>query len=273
VRILRRLGRAALLTYRENGFAIAKGAAYSSLLALFPVITTLASILVRVQAKSISELLSKIVLRVVPPGSEGLVLYAFAERGERPWEVLLLAGIVTLWGASGIMLSLMEGFNRIYGVSGRPFLHQRLMAAFLVIASVAPVVCGTAVILFGGRTEAIFTRLLGAPPVAVGRPLRAVVSVACILLVTCLLYYLGPNRKQKWTQVWRGAVVAMVLWLGSMVGFGWYVRNIAGYNVLYGSISAVIALLVWMYVLAVIALFGCAFNAVWERSRARTRSA
>ena len=49
--------------------------------------------------------------------------------------------------------------------------------------------------------------------------------------------------------------------------FGWYVRNIANYNVLYGSVGAVIALLVWMYILSIIALFGCEFNAALDRLR------
>jgi membrane protein len=49
-------------------------------------------------------------------------------------------------------------------------------------------------------------------------------------------------------------------------GFGWYVRNIAKYNVMYGSVGAGIALLVWMYLLAAIALIGCEFNAEYERS-------
>ena len=51
------------------------------------------------------------------------------------------------------------------------------------------------------------------------------------------------------------------------LGFGWYVRHVANYNVLYGSVGAGLALLVWMYVLAVIMLFGCEFNAAQERMR------
>jgi membrane protein len=65
--------------------------------------------------------------------------------------------------------------------------------------------------------------------------------------------------------VWPGAWLATILWLIATSGFAWYVRNIANYNVLYGSIGAVIALLVWMYLLAVIALVGCEYNAVRGR--------
>ena len=84
-------------------------------------------------------------------------------------------------------------------------------------------------------------------------------------MVTSLLYYFGPYRRQRWHFVWPGAVLATILWLLATSGFGWYVTHIAHYNVLYGSVGAALALLVWMYVMAVIALIGCEFNAEYER--------
>jgi membrane protein len=66
--------------------------------------------------------------------------------------------------------------------------------------------------------------------------------------------------------MWRGAILATVLWFFATLGFAWYVRNMAGYNVIYGSISTGIALLVWMYLVALIALIGCEFNAEYERA-------
>ena len=74
------------------------------------------------------------------------------------------------------------------------------------------------------------------------------------------------TSRQRWRYVWPGAILATVLWLLATSGFGWYVRNIAHYNVMYGSVGAGIALLVWMYLMALIALFGCEFNAEYERS-------
>jgi len=83
---------------------------------------------------------------------------------------------------------------------------------------------------------------------------------------------LGPNRPLRWRSVWPGAVLATVLWLGATTLFAWYARHIANYNVVYGGVAAVILLLVWMYVLAVIALIGCEFNAQCEKPPA-TRTA
>ena len=82
-----------------------------------------------------------------------------------------------------------------------------------------------------------------------------------------LLYYFGPNRKQRFTALFPGAALATVLWMLATNGFGWYVQHVAHYNVMYGSIGASIALLVWMYLIAAIALLGCEFNAEHERLR------
>ena len=107
-------------------------------------------------------------------------------------------------------------------------------------------------------------------PVAVcgrflSRLARYLVAFVAVSGLTASLYYYGPYRKQRWSCVWPGAILATLLWLASTSGFAWYVRNITNYNVLYGSIGTGIALLVWMYVLAAIAILGCEFNAEYER--------
>jgi membrane protein len=94
---------------------------------------------------------------------------------------------------------------------------------------------------------------------------RYVTAFGTVVLVTAFLYSLGVQIKRPIRRVWPGAVVATFLWLGATLVFGWYVRNIANYNVMYGSVGAVVALLVWMYVLAVVALVGCEYNAEGER--------
>jgi membrane protein len=94
---------------------------------------------------------------------------------------------------------------------------------------------------------------------------RYAVAFAAAVAVTMLLYYFGPYRRQRWSGVWRGAVLATLFWLLATAGFGWYVRNIANYNVLYRSVATSITLLVWMYLMSLIALLGCEFNAEYER--------
>ena len=98
-----------------------------------------------------------------------------------------------------------------------------------------------------------------------GQILRLVVAIGAVVLATALTYYWGPNRKQVLRKVFPGAILTTLLWLPSTLGFAWYVRHVANYNVLYGSVGAGLALLVWMYVLSVIMLLGCEFNAAREK--------
>jgi len=269
--------RSLVLAYEDGCLGIAKGAAYSALLCFFPLLTAVAAILVQVQARSVSGLVSHALSRVVPPGSEALVLQNFRAGGARPVSLLVAATLLSIWAASRVMTSLMEGFRAAYHIpAGRPFLRQQAMAILLVLAAALPLVLASGLLLFGNRTEQAVMHWLG-----VNREwqelqnwvkLAAMAARYCVAFVSNVavagvLYHLGPNRPQRWHLVWPGAIASTVLWLVSTIGFAWYVRNIAGYNVLYGSIGAAIALLVWMYVLAAISLIGCEFNAEYERLR------
>ena len=271
-----RILRATLVaTVTDNSLSIAKGAAYSSLLSFFPVLTTLAAILVQANASDVARTIAAFLYNVVPPGTEDVVLTLFVVHGERPKYLLVSAVILALWAASGTIMSMIEGFRSIYRIpSGRSFLAERGMAIFLVLVSAAPVVGASALIVFGNRAEVLLMRYLGFAVQntdiegwleLLSKTLRLGLAFGSFVLVTALLYYLGPNRKQTFANVFPGAVLATVLWLISTLGFSWYVRHISNYNVLYGSVGAGLALLVWMYVWSVITLIGCEFNAARER--------
>jgi len=95
--------------------------------------------------------------------------------------------------------------------------------------------------------------------------MRYVIAFGATCTLTAILYFYGPYRKQRWSAVWPGAILATILWLLATLAFAWYVRNITDYNVLYGSVGTGIALLIWMYLMAAMALFCCEFNAEYER--------
>lgn len=269
------LRRSLLAAFDDNCFSIAKGAAYSALLSFFPVLTSAATILVQTRAEFVSRTLANFLSQVLPPGTEDVVITAFQVRGARPVQVLVVAGLVSLWAASSVITSLIEGFQAAYRVPrNRSFWHGTGVAAALVVISTMPLVGASALILFGGQVEDLVLGWMQVDarftPFAwvwqgLGRVARYAVAFGATILVTGILYYYGPNRRQRWRAVWPGAVVATVLWLLATSGFGWYVRNVANYNVLYGSVATSIALLVWMYLMAAVALVGCEFNAEIER--------
>jgi membrane protein len=274
-RFLRVLRAALIATFEDNSLSIAKGAAYSSLLSFFPVLTTLAAILVQANATDVARNIASFLYQVVPPGTEDVVLTLFVVHGERPKYLLVGAVLLALWAASGAIMSMIEGFRSIYQIpTGRSFIKERAMAVFLVVVSVAPIVAASALIVFGAKAETFLLHRLGVIAQdadvqgwveLLSKALRLGLAFASFVLVSALLYYLGPNRKQTFANVFPGAVLATVLWLISTLVFSWYVRHISNYNVLYGSVGAGLALLVWMYVWSVITLIGCEYNAARER--------
>ena len=261
----------------DNCFNIAKGAAYSALLSFFPVLTSAAAILVQTRAEFVSKAIEDFLSQVVPPGSEYLVFRQFQFRGARPFLVLVVAGVISLWAASSVIKSLMDGFQVVYRVPRtRGFWSRTGIAIGLVLMSAVPLAAASVLLVFGSQVESGVLHVMKVDPLwnpfswvwqLVSRLARYTVAFATTILVTMLLYYFGPYRRQSFRALFPGAALATVLWMLATIGFAWYVRHMAHYNVMYGSVGASIALLVWMYLIAAIALVGCEFNAEYERLR------
>ena len=262
-------------TYKHGGIATSKSAAYSALLSFFPLLATAATLLVHTRADFAYRQISTFLSQALPPHTQETVFRYFAERGNQPalWPV---TGIfVSLWAASGFMVSLIEGFRAAYQIpTGRSFLRERVVAVLLVLLAALPAAAASVLVLMGRRAEHWAVHKLGLLPSGrdlegwvrvVFATIRWAIGFGAIVTATAILYFYGPNRRQQWRAVWPGAFVATALWLAATMLFGWYVRYIGNYNVLYGSIATAIMLLVWMYLLAIIALIGCEFNACYEK--------
>jgi membrane protein len=269
------LRRSVIAAFDDGCIGQAKGAAYSALLSFFPVLASSAAILVQSHADFVSRTLQNALSQIVPPGSQDLVVQQFRATGAHPLSLIVVAALVSLWAASGVIKSLIEGFHAAYRVPrNRGIVHQSWVAMGLVLVVAIPLLAASVLIVFGSQLERAVLKWIEVDPLLnpfswlwgwLSRLVRYALAFAATVSVTALLYYFGPYRPQRWRFVWPGAIVATVLWLAATTGFAWYTRNIAHYNVMYGSIGAGIALLVWMYVLAFVALVGCEFNAQYER--------
>ncbi|MGA7237673.1 MAG: YihY/virulence factor BrkB family protein [Bryobacteraceae bacterium] len=272
------LRRSVLGALDDNCFGIAKAAAYSALLSFFPVLASAATILLETRASFFSNMLERSLSEIVPPGTEDLVLQQFRVSGSRPAALLVVAAVVSIFAASGVIKSLIEGFQAAYRVPrDRGVLHGSLIAMALVLLAAVPLLAASLLILFGRQVEQVVLGWMKIDPMwtplawvweLLSRIAQYVVAFATTVTVSALLYYFGPYRRQRWRYVWPGAILATLLWLAATSGFAWYAVHIARYNVMYGSVGASIALLVWMYVLAIVALIGCEFNAEYERASA-----
>jgi len=277
-RYLAALGYIPVGIYSHGALGSAKGAAYSALLSFFPVLTFTTAALVEADAANVARRISTLLFEFTPPEVEQFLRTWLYEHSKHRTSLRVAAICLSLWAASGVMASLMEAFQRAYQTNNtRGIVHQRLIAIALVVLSLAPAVGVTVLLIQGDRAETSVMKWLGVggndgilgPGIRlIGRLARYFVAFSCVGLVTLMLYWLGPDVKGH-RRLWPGTALATLLWLLLTQCFTWYVRNVANYSQLYGSVGAVIAFLVWMYLLALVAMGGCEFNAALDRSARR----
>lgn len=261
--------RAVWRAFQHDAFATAKAAAYSSILTLFPAFLVLASILaLSNETVKFAREVTYAIGTVLPSGTTALALAYFNTNNVRPVRVIFSASLVMLTAASGVIVSWMSAFRRAYGIQGNPwnFWHERAMAFLLIPLCMVPLGFATVLVGFGNQLQNWLSahtiyELRGAVLLlwVWGRwSIGALTSIAVIALI----YHLAIPRTQSWRYVLPGAVMATGLWFVATVLFGWYVTNHANYAVIYGSLAAVIALLVWMYLVSIVVLIGAEFNAL-----------
>ena len=268
VRFASLLRRACWRAFEDDCFAIAKAAAYSSVLTLFPALLVVASILAYSHE---THLLIKEVARavgaVLPPGSSAEALSYFKTSQQRPTRLLISACSVTILAASGVMISWMDGFRRAYRLTKTWGLwKERAVALFLVLLSFLPMTFSTLLVAFGNQFETWLSlhswREVGLFIFFLWTLGRWAIATLTSIAVIALIYHHGLPRTQPWHRVLPGACVATGLWFTATVVFAWYVKTVATYNLIYGSLGTAIALLVWMYILSIIVLVGAEFNAL-----------
>ena len=145
---------ASTATYEDGCLGIAKGAAYSSLLAFFPILTTVATLLVQANADAVARTIARLLFDVIPPGTEDIVRAMFMVKGQQPTTLVVTAVLLALWAGSGVIMSLLEGFRAVYRIpSGRSFLHERVVAMTLVFVAAFPALAASALIVIGNRAR------------------------------------------------------------------------------------------------------------------------
>lgn len=262
-----RFRRAFWHAFLHGQFSIAKAAAYSSILTLFPAFLVVTSILeASHNTEGFLSQIASVVHWVLPPGPRSAALAFFQTKQHHATRILISASTVTLLAASGVMISWMEGFRKAYNLPNTiGFWRERAVAFYLVTLALIPLSFATILVVFGNQIEDwiqsetmhLFKPLI----ILVWDGVRWAIAILTSIAVMSLVYHHGLPRTQSWRRVLPGAVMASLLWFPATMFFGWYVTHYATYTVVYGSLSAAIALLVWLYIVSVIVLLGAELNA------------
>lgn len=210
----------------------------------------------------------------LPPGSQQIVSDFLARGGPQAWRWALVGWTGTLLAGSQVMRLLMEGIHTVYGDRDRPsFFRRQLRALLLLLMTIAPLLVAAILGVFGRPL-----RRWAASELGKGNSVQALWAfffhataiLLAMIALTIIYRWARPNEKSLAT-VLPGAVLATILWWVVDIGFGFYVRKMP-YGVIYGGLAAVIGLLIWMELSAVIIFLGAAWNAELAESRNRGRA-
>jgi membrane protein len=267
------LKRTALEFQEDNLTDWAATLTYYGLLALFPALIVLVSIVGLIgDPESTTNTLTDIVNRVGPDSAastfEGPIRQVTESRGTAGFA-LIASTVVALWSASGYLGAFIRASNVIYETrEGRPFWKLRplqLLMTLVIVLLLAVMALG--IVLTGPIVSDVAEPIgISGTAVSIWSYAKWAVIAALFLLMIALIYYASPNVKQRgFAWITPGGVVALVVWLIASAGFGLYVSQFGSYNRVYGSLAGVVVILIWMWITNLAILFGHELNAERER--------
>jgi membrane protein len=258
--------------YNSEGMTHAASISYYALLSLFPFLLLVLSVLGMLTADpSDRDAVVRFVFRYFPRQFDFMTGQLDAFRGQT--FRLGIGGLLALtWASLGVFNAVSSAIDHAWGVERRrSFLMHRLVS-FLMMVSAGAIFIIALVLASLARiaeTNWIWELMAGSPWLIWLSTVTANYG-ATVLLIGCvaLLFYFIPNTKIRFRWVWPGAILTGLLWRGALAGFSWYARDLARWNAIHGSIATVVVFLFWVYICAVILLYGVEMTAAYARLQA-----
>lgn len=247
-------------------FGLAAQLAYFFLLSLFPLLLFLVTLLPYLPITQ-EDILG--VIRDFAPGeSMQLIETNINQLSQKNGKLLSFGIIATIWSASNGINAIVKALNSAYEVEeSRPFLIARGMAILFTFAMLFVFVVALLLPVFGKLIGIYLFAKFGLSDefMSIWNTLRWLVSSIILFIVFTGLYWIAPNKKLKCITVVPGAIFATFGWILSSLAFSYYVTNFGNYSATYGSIGAIIVLMIWFYLTGVIIIIGGEINAIFSK--------
>jgi membrane protein len=257
--------------YHSDNLTYAASIAYYALLSLFPFFLLAFALLGRATADVHDRtVVLEFVLRYFPSQFDFITkqLDAF---NSHTFTVGVAGTAALVWGALGVFGAISTAVNYAWGVEKQRSFWRHKLFSFIMLL-VAGLILVLALMLVSASQMVGASWFAGVlarfPGLSVLRSL-AVRSATTLLfiIVVGFVYYFVPNAQVRFRDVWIGALVTGLLWKGALEGFSWYMRDMSRFTRVNGSVAAVVVFLAWVYVQAVILLYGVEFTAAYARLR------
>jgi membrane protein len=254
---------------------ISQAIAFNLFLAFFPTLLIAVALATsRIGGKtSLFDLIADFT-QFLPPGSQTIVSEFLVRRGPEAWKIATLGWTGTLLAGSQVMKLVMQGIHIIYGDTVEiGFLHRQIRGLMLLLVTIAPLLGAAILGVLGKPLRRWIAHEIGQHTILQGwwNFFFPAAAILLAMLALTVIYRVARPQEDSMRNVLPGATVATLLWWLVDVLFGVYVRRVP-YSVVYGGLAAVIGLIIWMQLSAVIVFLGAAWNAELAESRKGARA-
>ncbi len=257
----------------------AKAAAYSAIFAIFPAVGFLAAVFALLPEAAPLRTQWEVLLHRALPATVASLFETYFTASPGPHKstgVLLGAAFTSIYGAAGVLGTLMEGFRRAYDVSDtlwgggfRGVLRKQLQSFLLVPIALVPLAIASTLVVFGHLMLRVLMRHSptgwDAGLYWTANAVRWAASLSATAAVLAAVYRFGLPLRPRWRAVLPGAAFATATWFVSTLFFGIYVTRFANYSRVYGSLGTGVVLLLWLFLTALAVLCGAELNAELAR--------
>lgn len=272
---LRNAGLFTILKRTAKGFSdhdlstYAAALAYRALFSIFPFVLFLMALLGFLNLPAFFDWLREQAALVLPPVAMQQVDPVIDQLQQSQGGLMSVGIVLALWTASIGVRALMNAMNKVYEVQeSRPTWKLFLLSVCYTIGLAVMMLLAAGFMTLGPQIMAWVASQVGLEQVlvAIWAWIRWPLAIFLLMLAVALIYYATPDVQQKFRFITPGSVIAVMVWLGASIGFGIYVQNFADYNATYGSIGAIIVLLLYFYISAAVLLLGAQLNASIEHA-------
>jgi len=253
----------------DDMMTYASALAYRALFSLFPFLLFLIAMLSFLHLENFFGWLRGQAAMALPPDAMDQVNPVIDQLQQDRSGLLSLGVLVALWSASFGIQALMNAMNKAYDVEeSRPFWKIFILSILYTIGVAVLLLLAAALMVLGPQVMELLANLIGMGDlvVTIWSWVRWPVAVLLMMTVVAWLYYVCPDVKQDFRFITPGSILAVIVWILASLGFGFYVQNFGDYDAVYGSIGAIIVLLLYFYLSAAVLLFGAEMNAVIEHA-------
>lgn len=267
------LWRGVIGVYQSDDLTFASSIAYYSLLSLFPFFLLAFAVLGGVTSNEADRTsILQFVLQYFPAQFKFVTEQIRVLENAR-LQLGVAGSLLMVWAAMGVFGAVTSAVNHAWGVDKQPSYFKHKVISFLMLAmSGVLMLAGLLLVSAINIVQASwFSEVIARAPGLLTLRSFAVQSGTTVLfiLIVGLVFYFVPNAKVRFRDVWVGAVVTGLLWRLAFAGFSQYVRDTSRLTSIHGSIVGVVVFLLWIYISAVILLYGVEVTAAYARLRRR----